>query len=156
MKKYKIGVFGCNIRAEQLSKDFLLLGSEIVAACETREERKEPFLNVVGKDCVWYTDFDEFIKHDMDAVLLTTYFPEHAPYAVKCLERGLHVLSECISNGTMAEGVELIRAAEKSDAVYMLAENYPQMVFNLEMQRVCKGGTLGKILYAEGHIHSVL
>lgn len=150
MKKYKIGVFGCNIRAEQLSKDFLLLGSEIVAACETREDRKEPFLKVVGNDCVWYTDFDEFIKHDMDAVLLTNFFPEHAPYAVKCLERGIHVLSECISNGTMAEGVELIRAAEKSDAVYMLAENYPQMVFNLEMQRVCKSGTLGKILYAEG------
>ena len=40
MKKYKIAVFGCNIRAEQLSKDFLLLGSEIVAACETKEDRK--------------------------------------------------------------------------------------------------------------------
>jgi predicted dehydrogenase len=32
----------------------------------------------------------------------------------------------------------------------MLAENYPQMLFNREMQRIAKSGKLGKILYAEG------
>ncbi|MBQ1224208.1 MAG: hypothetical protein IIX84_08005, partial [Oscillospiraceae bacterium] len=52
--------------------------------------------------------------------------------------------------GTMAEGIELVRAFEKSSSVYMLAENYPQMIFNREIKRVCKSGTLGKILYAEG------
>lgn len=50
----------------------------------------------------------------------------------------------------MAEGVELVRAFEKSNSIYMLAENYPQMIFNREMKRVCDTGTLGKILYAEG------
>ncbi|MBQ8402154.1 MAG: hypothetical protein IJX14_09520, partial [Clostridia bacterium] len=95
--------------------------------------------------------FDAFLEHDMDAVVLANFFHEHAPYAIRCLERGIHVYSECISNGTMAEGVELIRAAEKHpDVVYMLAENYPQMIFNREMHRIAKGGTLGKILYAEG------
>jgi predicted dehydrogenase len=50
----------------------------------------------------------------------------------------------------MAEGVELVRAFEKSKSIYMLAENYPQMKFNREMKRVVDGGTLGKILFAEG------
>jgi predicted dehydrogenase len=50
----------------------------------------------------------------------------------------------------MAEGVELLRAFEKSNSIYMLAENYPQMKFNREIKRICDGGTLGKILYAEG------
>jgi predicted dehydrogenase len=50
----------------------------------------------------------------------------------------------------MAEGVELIRAFEKSNVIYMLAENYPEMLFNREMKRLCDSGTLGKILYAEG------
>ena len=86
----------------------------------------------------------------MDAVVLANFFHEHAPYAIKCFERNIHVISECISNGTMAEGVELLRAFEKSKSIYMMAENYPQMVFNLEMQRVCRSGLLGKILYAEG------
>ena len=50
----------------------------------------------------------------------------------------------------MAEGIELLKAFEKSNSIYMLAENYPQMIFNREMKRVCDSGTLGKILYAEG------
>jgi predicted dehydrogenase len=50
----------------------------------------------------------------------------------------------------MAEGVELIRAFEQSKSIYMLAENYPQMKFNREIKRICDGGTLGKIIYAEG------
>jgi len=62
----------------------------------------------------------------------------------------LHVFCECISNGTMAEGVELLSAFAKSKSIYMLAENYPQMRFNREIKRICDGGTLGKILYAEG------
>ena len=104
----------------------------------------------------YYTDFDEFIKHDMDAVVLANYAHQHAPFAIKCFERGIHVLSECISNGTMAEGVELIRAYEKSSSIFMLAENYPQMIFNREMKKICDGGTLGKILYAEGEYNHPL
>ena len=97
-----------------------------------------------------YDNFDDFIEHDMDAVVLANYFHEHAPFAIKCLERGIHVFSECTAGGTLAECVELVRAAEKSDAVYMLAENYPFMIFNQELRRLCDGGSLGKILYAEG------
>ena len=105
----------------------------------------------VFPDAAVYESFDDFIEHDMDAVVLANYFHEHAPYAIRCMERGLHVFSECIANGTMAEGVELLRAFEKTKGVvYMLAENYPHMLFTREIKRVCDGGTLGRILYAEG------
>jgi len=50
----------------------------------------------------------------------------------------------------MGDAVALVRAAEKSDAIYMLAENYPYMKFNQEMRRVYQNGDLGKVLFAEG------
>lgn len=150
MKTVKLGIFGVGTRGIYIGRDAMLAGAEVVAVCDFREacltEAKEKF----GSDVAVYRTFDEFIEHDMDAVVLANFFHEHAPYAIRCFEKGLHVYSECISNGTMAEGVELIRAFEKSDSIYYLAENYPQMKFNREMQRVCAGGTLGKILYAEG------
>lgn len=148
-EKIRIGIFGAG-RGKDMAKDFQLLGAEIVAVCESVESRLERWYEKMGKDIKAYTDFDSFIEHDMDAVVLANSFHEHAPFAIKCFEKGLHVYSECISNGTMAEGVELIDAFEKSNSIYMLAENYPQMRFNREIRRVCKGGTLGKILYAEG------
>ena len=149
MKKIKVGVFGVG-RGSDLAKNFMLLNCDIVALCDNNKERMDKALEKLGKDIPAYDDFDKFIEHDMDVVILANYFHEHAPYAIKCMEKGIHVYSECISNGTMAEGVELLRASEKSNSIFFLAENYPQMLFNREIYNVCKGGTLGKILYAHG------
>ena len=150
MKTGKIGIFGAG-RGADIAANFQLLGCEITAICDFHPQRLENAVKRLGEGITAYDNFDSFIEHDMDAVVLANYFHEHAPYAIRCMEKGIHVFSECVSNGTMAEGVELIRAVEKHpDVIYMLAENYPQMIFNREMYRVAQGGTLGKILYAEG------
>lgn len=148
MEKIRLGVFGLG-RGRSLFSSMLAAGAEIVAVCEKDERRIEEAKKVAPEVAV-YRDFDEFIEHPMDAVMLCNYFNEHAEYAVRCLERNLHVLSETTSNSTMADGVKLVRAAEKSKAFYMLAENYPFMVFNQEMRRIYRGGTLGHVLFAEG------
>ena len=148
-QKIRIGVFGVG-RGAYLARCFMLSDAEIVALCDSHPARlAKAAAKLPG--AALYESFDEFIEHDgMDAVILANYFHEHTPYAIRCLEKGIHVFSECIANGTMAEGVALIRAAEKSSAIYMLAENYPFMRFNQEIRRVCDTGTLGRILYAEG------
>lgn len=148
-KCVKVGIFGLG-RGWAYGPSFLACNSAIVAVCDKDPKRVENVCKIVGEGVVGYDDFDKFIEHDMDAVLLANYYNEHTEYAIRCLEKGIHVLSECTSNATMAEGVQLVRAAEKSSAIYMLAENYPYMIFNKEMKRVCDGGTLGKLLYAEG------
>ena len=152
MNRIKIGVFGAG-RGADIARNFMLLDCDIVAVCEVDPEHcaaAAKWLSGDTGEAKAYTDFDEFIKEDMDAVIIANFFHEHTPYAIKCFERGIHVFSECISNGTMAEGVELIRAHEKSNSIYMIAENYPQMLFNREIKRVCDSGTLGKLMYAEG------
>ncbi len=148
MKKIRIGIFG-GFRGYTLGKNFLLSDGEIVAVCDINLERAKESAEKLNCDTV-YTSFDEFLEHPMDAMLIANYFHDHARFAIRALERGIHVLSECTSNGTMAEGVALVRAVEKSNAIYMLAENYPHMKFNREMKRIADGGTLGKIVYAEG------
>jgi len=156
MKEIRVGIFGAG-RGADISYDQYAAGAKVVAICDFHKERRQNAVERLMKDKVVdasdfaiYDDFDKFLDHGLDAVIIANFFNEHAPYAIKCFERGIHVLSECISNGTMAEGVEMIRAFEKSSSIYMLAENYPQMCFNREIKRVCDGGSLGKILYAEG------
>ena len=149
MKKLRIGIFGAG-RGADIARNFLLLDCDVVAICDFNKERRERAASRLGNCVVQYEDFASFIEHDMDAVIIANYFHEHAPYVIECFKRSIHVYCECISNGTMAEGVELVRAHEKSSSIFMLAENYPHMIFNREMKRVCSGGTLGKILYAEG------
>lgn len=149
MSRIKIGIFGAG-RGCTIAENFKHLDCELVALCECDEDRARKGLENAGLDLPVFESFDEFIEQDMDAVILANFFHEHTPYAIKCFEKGIHVFCECIPSSTLAEGVELLRAYEKSDSVFMLAENYPQMSFNREMKRICDGGTLGKILYAEG------
>ena len=149
MKQIKMGVLGAG-RGVDVAKNFMMLGVDIVALCDFNKDRLAMGAAKLPKDTALYDDFDKFIEHDMDAVLIANYFHEHAPYAIKCFEKNLHVYSECISNGTMAEGIELLDAFRKSKSIYMLAENYPQRKYTREMKTVREGGTLGKILYAEG------
>ncbi len=123
-------------------------GMKLVAICDTWEEK----LKEVGKklNVSTYTDYDKFLEHDMDAVILANYFHQHAPFAIKALKSGKHVLSETSCNSTIAEGVELCRTVEKTGLIYMLAENYPFTAFNMEMRRLYKKGEIGEVTYAEG------
>jgi len=154
LDKLRIGVFGIG-RGMDIAKNFMLLDCDAVAICDNRKERHEAAAKQFDTPVAVYDDFDRFLEHGLDAVILANYFHEHAPYAMKCFEKGIHVFSECISNGTKAEGVALIRAFERHPVVYMLAENDPQMIFNREIKRICDTGTLGKILYAEGEYDSL-
>lgn len=155
MGKIRLGLFGLG-RGRSLFTSMLAAGAEIVAVCEKDEHRISEAIKIAGENLVVYREFDEFIEHPMDAVMLCNYFNEHTEYAVRCLEKNIHVLSETMSNTTMADGVKLVRAAEKSKAFYMLAENYPFMVFNQEMRRVYRGGTIGHVLFAEGEYNHPL
>lgn len=149
MKRIRVGIFGGG-RGVDLARYMLLLDVKIVALCENHKERREAALKKLDKSVVAYENFDDFINHPMDAVVVANNFHEHVPYVIKCFEKNLHVFSECLGNGTMGEGVELVRAFEKSKSIYMIGENYPHMLFNREMKRVKDSGNLGKILYAEG------
>jgi len=149
MKKIRIGIFGTG-RGMDIARNMMMAGAEVVAICDFHKERCEAAARGLDQSVAVYDDFDAFLEHPMDAVVIANFFHQHAPYAIKCMEKNLHIFSECISNGTMAEGVALARAFKKSSSIYMLAENYPQMIFNREIKRICDSGTLGKILYAEG------
>ncbi len=152
-KKFRIGVFGC-WRGASVAACLKFAGAEIVAACDKEEKRLEAIKPQLAEGAGIYTDFDAFIGHDMDAVLVTNYYAEHVPYAIRLLERGISVLSECASNITMAEGVALVRAVEASGAKYMLIENYPYAAARQEMTRVYQTGSLGRVVFGEGeYVH---
>ena len=146
-KEIRVGVIGV-FRGMSFVANAALSGMKLVALCDNWEEK----LNAVnvGENVARYTDYDEFLKHDMDAVILANYFHEHAPFALKAFKAGKHVMSECICNFTIAEGIELCEAVEDSGLIYMLAENYPYTKFNQELRRLYQSGELGKVTYAEG------
>ncbi len=149
MKNLKIGVFGAG-RGLDIAQNFKRLNCDIVAICDFNKDRLN--LDNIEKEynAKTFSDFDEFLNCDLDAVIVANFFPEHAPFVIKCFKKNISVFCECLSNSTMAEGVMLLKEFKKTKSIFMLAENYPQMLFNREIKRVCDTGTLGKFIYAEG------
>ena len=155
-KKIRLGVFGAG-RGGYLAQVAHKAGFELAAVCDLSENqciRAKRNFEAAGFEPVFYTDYDKFLEHDIDAVILANYATQHAPAAVKALAAGKHVLSECMAMFTMGEALELAEAVEKSGLVYAFAENYPYMVNNLEMARLFRSGEMGKFLYGEAeYVH---
>lgn len=156
MAKLRFGIVGVS-RGSCFLNSLKASGAEVVAYCDKDAagiERVRSYHEEDMKHITVYYDYDEFLKHDMDAVVLANYFSEHAPFAIKAMRSGKHVLSETISNITMAEGVELCRCVEETGKIYGLLENYPYMKENMAMGELYKTGRLGKIVYGEGeYVH---
>lgn len=156
-KKVRIGVFGGHRGFTMIDQLLNHPDAQLVAVCD----KYEPLLDKVTKaanehniDVAVYTDFGEFIKHDMDAVVLANYANEHAVYAVKCLNAGKHVMSEVLPAETPAQLVELVEAVERTGLIYTYAENYCYMKAPFEMWKRYRSGDVGEIQYGEGeYIH---
>jgi len=149
----RVGVVGVR-RGASFARGAERAGMKLAAVCDVWEQR----LKEVGEQLkvATYTDYDRFLEHDVDAVILANFFHEHAPFAIKALKAGKHVMSECSACKTLAEGVALARAVEKSGKIYMFAENYPYMVFNQEMRRLYHKGLIGEFKYGEGeYVHPI-
>ena len=140
MKKLKnrhsirVGVIGVGRGSSFTGDAAKAAGFDLVALCDTWEEKLKKF--VEEKQVATYTNYDKFLEHDMDAVVLANYFHQHAPFAIKALKAGMHVMSETAACHTLAEGVELIRTVEKTGKTYMFAENYPYMRHNQELSLI--------------------
>ncbi len=157
-KKIKLGVYGAG-RGSYLASTAIKTGFELVAICDFLEDKAleaKKNLESLCPNLTVYSDYDKFLEHDFDAVILANYATQHAPAAVKALRAGKHVLSECMAMFTMGEAVELVEAVEESGLVYSFAENYPYMLNNLKMARLYQSGEMGKFLYGEAeYIHPV-
>ena len=150
-KTVKIGVVGVGRGSTMMQFCKNNDNAELVAICDKWEDGLNAKKAELNDDRItYYTSFSEFLKHDMDAVVLANYATEHAPLAIECLKNGKHVLSEVLPVQTMKEAVELVEAVESSDKIYAYAENYCFMPCNMEMRRLYKNGTLGEFEYGEG------
>ena len=156
MKKVRIGVLGGYRGTGMINFCKVAENAQVVAICDKNPDVLAAQKTHPGvEDVTFYDSFDEFLGHDMDAVVLANYANEHAPFAIRCLQRGLHVFSEVLPVQTMQEAVELIEAVEKSGKIYAYGENYCYMPAPREMKRLYAEGRIGEFEYGEGeYIHN--
>ena len=94
-KPIRVGVVGVG-RGRSFMRAAASTGMELVAICDTWEERLKPEGKALGVST--YVDYSAFLEHDMDAVVLANYFHVHAPFAIGALNAGKtrHERNRCL------------------------------------------------------------
>jgi predicted dehydrogenase len=145
MTKLKIGVAGLG-RGKEFVRIFDSLDScRVTAVCDSNPEAVKAFQN---KNV--YTDYDEFIKEDLDIAAIITPGPLHAEQSVKAMRNGVHVLCETPNVYSADEASKVTAVFKETGRKYMLAENYLWNKWVQNVKEKCDAGMLGEAIYAEG------
>ncbi|MFK7835502.1 MAG: Gfo/Idh/MocA family protein [Sulfitobacter sp.] len=98
-----------------------------------------------------YDDFRQMairearLKTGIEAVAIVT--PNHVHYAAarEFLKRGIHVICDKPLTSTLADAKKLVKAAEQSDALFILTHNYTGYPMVRQAREMVAGGEIGKI-----------
>ncbi len=149
-RKFRIGVVGAGRGRSMMDFCARFGNAELVAICDNFAPILERARKKYGDGIAYYDNFEEFIQHDMDAVVLANFANAHAPLAIRCMEAGKAVLSEVLPVQSMAEAVELVETVERTGMVYAYAENYCYMPAPRKIRELYLEGKLGTFEYGEG------
>ncbi len=98
-----------------------------------------------------YDDFKQMairearLKTGIEAVAIVT--PNHVHYAAarEFLKRGIHVICDKPLTSTLSDARKMVRAAEASDALFVLTHNYTGYPMVRQARDMVAGGAIGKI-----------
>jgi predicted dehydrogenase len=148
----RVGVAGLGYWGPNLARNMAAVPDvELRWLCDARSEaleragRAHPEARRTG-------DLDELLADDeLDAVVLATPVPTHAPLAVQVLEAGKHCLVEKPLAQSVADAERAVAAADATGRVLMvdhLLEYHPGIV---RLREIVASGELGDVFYIYGN-----
>lgn len=152
----RLGIVGCN-RGRSFLSVLEAAGFKAVSAVDPDPASLNRLSDTAGiPQGARFARFEEMLAHGVDAVILGSPMPFHAPQAIMALDHGVHVLSEVTAAISFDQCLRLRNAARKSKAAYMMAENYTYRKQCQIVKAMARAGLFGDLYYAEGqYIHDV-
>jgi len=98
-----------------------------------------------------YDDFRQMairearLKSGIEAVAIVTPNHMHYPAAREFLKRGIHVICDKPLTSTLADAKKLVKAAEKSEALFVLTHNYTGYPMVRQAREMVADGIIGKV-----------
>ena len=124
---------------------------ELVAgALSSTPEKSQESGKALGLERI-YDDYKQMairearLKNGIQAVSIVT--PNHVHYAAarEFLKRGIHVICDKPLTSTLGDAKKLVKAAEQSDALFILTHNYTGYPMVRQAREMVANGQIGKI-----------
>ena len=146
--KLKIGMIGTNFISDKFALAALQVPeAELYAVCSRRQETGTAFAEKYNIPNV-FTDYQEFLNSDLDAVYIATPNALHCEQTLQALEHKKHVLCEKIMAVNEQEVRSMIDCAKKNHVVLLEAMR-PDFdpAFSLIEEQLPKIGQLRRVVF---------
>ncbi len=156
MTKIKGGCIGLGPRGSHLM-EILFANPNIIpcAVCDLDEAKLEKARKLIEeqtgvKDVKYCTSVEEFLKTDVEAVVVATHIDTHAEISAQALNAGKHVICE-IPNIANFEQAKILSKAVKGNpkSKFMVGENCCYWGFINTWKKMYEDGLIGTALFCE-------
>jgi predicted dehydrogenase len=156
VKPVKIGVLGAGSFAGAFIP--LFQAHPLVADVYVAEIMPERLSRVADRFQIatTYTNMDDLLGSDCDAIAVFSQRWLHAPQAIAALRAGKHVYS-CVPAGISVEELQqLVQTVEETGLTYMMGETSYYIPATVYCRQRFRAGDMGRFVYAEaGYYHDM-
>ena len=123
-----------------------------VAVCDVWKKRVNEATTFIGGDCKGYNDYNQLLEQkDIDAVVIATHDPIHAPASIAALGAGKHVYVEKPLTRYLPEAFAIQEAVTKSGKILQLGSQGCSAEGWHKAAKIIKAGGIGNPVWAQGY-----
>lgn len=152
MEQLRVGIIGCGgiANGKHLPAIKKEGSADIVAFCDIVEQRAADAAKKYGtENAKVFTDYQELLKLDLDAVYVCTPNRSHCEITVAALEAGKHVMCEKPMAINHSEAMMMVEAAKRTGKLLTIGYQNRYRPDSTYLKQECEAGELGDIYYAK-------
>ncbi len=144
----RFAIVGCGlIGAKRLQA---LPPGSVIATCDLVKQRADDLASKAGSQCAGFTDLNDALETDPDAVIIATLHSSLAPTAAECIRAGKHVLIEKPVATSVAEIDYLCELSTRRGTVVRAGYNHRFHPALLKAREIVDSGALGDMMFIRG------
>jgi predicted dehydrogenase len=122
------------------------------AVCDVWQKRVDKAKEVIGGECKGYNDYRQLLERkDIDAVVIATHDPIHAPATIAALDAGKHVYVEKPLTRYLPEAFAVHAAVKKSGKKLQLGSQGCSAAGWHKAAELIKAGKIGTPVWGQGY-----
>jgi len=147
-----VGGQGFNAHVRQIKGHATENNVGMAAVCDVWKKRVEDVKGFIGGDCQGFDDHNKLLaRKDIDAVVIATHDPLHAPISIDALNAGKHVYVEKPLTRYLPEAFQVMDAVKKTGKILQVGSQGCTAAGWHKAAELIQGGKIGPLIWGQGY-----
>jgi predicted dehydrogenase len=147
-----VGGQGFNAHVRQVKSHASENNVALGAVCDVWKKRVEDVKGFIGGDCQGFDNYKKLLERkDIDAVVIATHDPIHAPATIDALNAGKHVYVEKPMTRYLNEAFDVYDTVKKTGKILQVGSQGCSAAGWHKAAELIQGGKIGTLVWAQGY-----